>query len=118
MSASQARAIDAIAFELAAAVENYEQACEQLVATRPDMALYQSVSRQVDHMRLLCASLPQVSVAWVGLLISHAELVHCLWRCGEKSALSPELEACQVRHAHAIRALREKCVWLFSRAES
>jgi hypothetical protein len=117
MSASQQRALEAIAFELAAATENYEQATDQLVATWLDMELYQSVSRQIDHMRMLSASLPPVSVAWIGLLISHAELIHCLWKCGEKLSPSDDLDRCRAAHSRAVGALREKCVWLFSKIE-
>jgi hypothetical protein len=117
MSAPQRRAIEAIAFELAAAVKNYEKDTVQLVATWLDMELYQSVSRQVDHMRMLCASLPQLAVPWVNMLISHTELVHCLWKCGERSAPSAELDECHSRHTSAIVMLRERCVWLFTKVE-
>jgi hypothetical protein len=114
LSASQRRAIQAIAFELVAALENYEEAADQLVATWLDMELYQSVSRQVDHMKTLCASLPQLAVPWVGLLISHSELVHCLWKCGETFLPSKDFEECRARHSRAIVALRERCTWLFT----
>jgi hypothetical protein len=117
MSAPQRRAMEAIAFELAAAVENYEKATDQLVATWLDMDLYQSVSRQVDHMRMLSASLPQLAVPWVNLLISHTEFVHCLWKCGQKAAPSGELEGCRSRHSAAVDLLRERCLWLFTRIE-
>jgi hypothetical protein len=117
MSASQRRAIDAIAFELAAALENYDKDTEQLVATWLDMELYQSVSRQVDHMRMLCAALPPLAVPWVNLLISHSELVHCLWKCGEKFAPSEEFGECHARHAIAVTALRERCLWLFTKMD-
>lgn len=117
MSASPGRAVGAIAFELVASLENYEQATAELVATWLDMERYQSVSRQIDHMRLLSSALPQVSVSWVGLLVSHTELVYCLWKWGENLGGSPELEACQARHSDAITQLRGKCVRFFSSAE-
>lgn len=117
MSASQRRAIDAIAFEMTAAIENYEHGIDQLVVTWPNMDLYHSVSRQVDHMRMLSTALPQVAVPWVSLLISHAELVHCLWKCGEAFAPSADFETCRARHARAILMLRERCTWLFTRVD-
>lgn len=117
MSASQGRAIQALAFELVAALENYERDTEVLVATWLDMEQYQLVSRQVDHLRLLCAALPQMAVPWVGLLISHAELMHCLWKCGEAFVPSPDFDVCRGRHQRAVATLREKCVWLFSKMD-
>jgi hypothetical protein len=109
MSASQHRIFGAIALELAAAVEEYARASDQLVATWLDMELYQAVSRQVDHMRMLCASLPEVSLPWVEVLIAHTELVHCLWKHADKAVPGEELARCRAQHVAAVHALREKC---------
>lgn len=98
-------------------MKNYGLAVDSLVETWLDMELYQSVSRQIDHMRMLSASLPHVAVPWVGLLISHAELIHCLWKCGETFKPSAEMQACRARHERAVMALRDQCVYLFSRME-
>lgn len=116
MSAPQFRALDAVAFQLAALLEKYEEDVEELASRWPDTTLYTRVSREIDEMRLLCASLPLLSVPWVHLLISHAELMHCLWKCtaGGKSRAA---EDCKANHYIAIRALREKCLYHFSRME-
>jgi hypothetical protein len=115
MSAPQDRAQDAVAFELAAALESYEEEVQRLVGTWLDMELYASVSSRVDRMKMLSASLPQLAVPWVHLLISHAELIHCLWKCGEQSRSSRDVEQCRERHVLAITAMREKCLYFFTR---
>jgi hypothetical protein len=117
LSAPQFRAIDAAAFQLAALLERYEEHVEQLVLSWLDMDLYAQVGREVDEMRLHCASLPQLSVPWVHLLISHTELIHCLWKCSPAGEPSPLLVECRGKHATAIRDLREKCIYYFSRME-
>lgn len=98
-------------------MEHYEHATDRLVANWPDMELYHSVGRQVDHMRMLGAALPQLAVPRVNLPIAHSELVHCLWRCSHRSAPSAEFAHCRSRHCAAVVVLRERCVCLFTRIE-
>jgi hypothetical protein len=103
----------AIARQLAAALERYEEQSAEMVRTWLDMELYAEVSRQVDEMRLYCGSLPQLSVPWVGFLISHSELVFSLWRSGTRpSSNRPELQACVGKHTAALRHLRQSCARL------
>lgn len=104
----------AIAFQLAAALERYEEQSAEMVRTWLDMDLYAQVSGLVDEMRLHCASLSRLSVPWVAFLISHSELVFCLWRLGSRPAGGcPEVQACVGRHSAALRDLRQCCVRLF-----
>ena len=117
MSARQLPATDAIAFQLAALLEQYEQSIDDLTSAGFDAALYGRVSRELGDMRLLCARLPLLSVAWVHLLISHAELMHDLWREAPGSAATPAAEHCRARHLLAIRALRQQCLAHFIRTE-
>ena len=67
-------------------------------------------------MRVLCAGLPLMSVAWLHVLISHAELVNCLWRSSAKPKDCRTSEDCKEEHLLAVRALRKKCLRHFSRA--
>jgi hypothetical protein len=85
MSGSDSQAIEAAARQLVAALEDYERDARALVATWLDMDLYATVSARVDELKLCCCALPNLSVPWVSLLISHAELVHCLWRSSQPS---------------------------------
>jgi len=80
MSASQASALSAIAFQLVAALERYEGDVGRLVRNPADMELYQRTSRHVDDLRMYAGAFPSLSVAWVELLIRHFELTHGIWR--------------------------------------
>jgi hypothetical protein len=117
LSAPEFRTIEAAAFQLAALLERYEEHVEELTSTWLDMELYVKVGKEVDEMRLHCATLPQLSVPWVHLLISHTELVHCLWKTSPDGQPSAKLADCRGKHAIAIRALREKCTYYFSRMD-
>lgn len=120
MSAHHAPALDAIAFQLVAALEQYEQDAGTMVATWLDMEQYGKVSDEVEQMRMLSAALPQLSVAWVEFLISHAELVHSLWRLRfqEREEDRGRLEAVRTRHAECLRSLRARCVRLLAQSHS
>ncbi|HEY0825647.1 MAG TPA: hypothetical protein VGD76_17810 [Ramlibacter sp.] len=118
MAANDRAALEVVAFQLAARLEEYEAECREMVRTWYDADLYEQVSRSVDVMRLHCASIPQLSVPWVALLIAHTELVHCLWKVGaDLPASAPRMQDCLRGHAAALGRLQERCIWLFSRAE-
>jgi hypothetical protein len=115
MSAREFPAVDATAFRLAALLEQYEQDVEELTATWWNAEVYERVNQGLSEMRLLCAGLPQMSVAWVHVLISHAELVNCLWRSATKPQDCRSPEDCKAEHLLAVGALRQKCLRHFSR---
>jgi hypothetical protein len=117
MSASQAPALDAIAFQLCAALEQYEQDVGRMVDTWLDMELYQSVSAQVEEIRRFSAALPQLSVQWAELLIAHAELAHSLWRLRfqEVPTHRERLGEVRARHAACVASLRSRGMRLISR---
>lgn len=110
MSMLHSGAQSAIAFQLATALEEYEQEVDRLAAARGDLDLYQQVSRRMDCMRLYAASLPPVSVPWVEVLIGHFELTHCLWRMQARQAQPVDLSAPMERQRAAVRRLREVCL--------
>lgn len=116
MTASHAPILDAIAFQLAAALESYERDVGALAASRLDMELYRQVSEQVDQIRVYTASLPQLGVPWVELLIAHAELIHQMWRAQNAGAAAgdPDFAPSLQRHGHAVRALHRACVRLLA----
>ena len=112
MSASEGRALDAIAFQLLAALEEYDQDTARMIVAWPDLELYRSVSEQIEKIRLYSSSMPEATVQSLELLIAHAELVHLLWRTeygGEKK--SPEaVIVVRDHHADCVTALRNRCV--------
>lgn len=112
MSASHAPAFDAIAFQLAAALEQYDQDVSHMVNTWLDMELYQQVSSEIEDIRHFSAALPHASVHWVELLIAHAELVHSLWRLRFREVDSDRERLKQIRahHATCVELLRSRCL--------
>ena len=97
------------ATRLAAALEQYDKQCEEMVRTWLDMDRYVAVSALVDEIRMYCGSLPGVSAAWVAFLISHCDLVFCLYQVGSGCSGSPEVQARVRHHAVAQRNLRQSC---------
>lgn len=117
MSATHAPALDAIAFQLAAALETYDHSVKRMVDGWLDMDRYRSVNEQVEQIRMYTAALPQLSVPWVELLIAHAELVHCLWRGEYGTRLQDGRGLPQVRehHGECVAVLHGRCLRLISR---
>jgi hypothetical protein len=113
MSASQAPALTAIAFQLLAALETYERDVAVMLKAPLDPEAYRRVSKHIDTMRMYAAELPVLSVAWVEVMIRHFELTHGLWRVqhAPEAADLPQLHA-QLREA--ARRLAQKCVQLLS----
>lgn len=108
MSASQGPALTAVAFQLAAALEMYQQEVAGMVAAPQDAEQYQRVSRRMDEMRMYAAALPAVSVAWVELMIRHFELTHGLWRAQQDGGAT-DLRPQQAQLAEAVLRLSRKC---------
>lgn len=112
MSASEGRALDAIAFQLLAALEEYDQDTARMIAAWPELELYRSVSDQVEKIRLYCSSMPEAAVQSLELLIAHAELVHLLWRAeygGDRKSLEA-IDGVRDHHADCVAALRNRCM--------
>ncbi|HSV78309.1 MAG TPA: hypothetical protein VLK85_03760 [Ramlibacter sp.] len=110
MSAHEAQALSAIAFQLAATLDGYRQDMAAMVGAGFDPELYRRVSGHMDDMRMYAADLPPLSVAWVEVLISHFELTHGFWRVQKEGAASADL---RLLHGHlddAVQRLSRKCV--------
>jgi hypothetical protein len=112
MSASEAPALTAIAFQLAAALDAYAQDVEAMVTQRMDPEVYQRVSGDMDKMRLYSSSLPRLSVSWVEVMIRHFELTHGLWREQKGQADRAEIERLHANQRHAVMRLRQQALAL------
>jgi hypothetical protein len=112
MSAPHDGSVDAIALQIAAALDTYDRDACAMADAWPDLERYRGVSEQIEGVRLLCSGLPQVGVQWVELLIAHSELVHILWRVqyGERPAVKADIGPVRERHAECVRALRRRCL--------
>jgi hypothetical protein len=99
----------ATAVRLAAALEQYDTRYAEMVRTWLDMELYAAVSALVHEMGHCASWLPLLSLPWTAFLISHSELVFCLWRAGSGNSRSPEVQACARHHSVTLRNLRQCC---------
>lgn len=110
MTGSECQSMHAAASEVDAALEIYEIDVRRLVRTWLDMDLYHEVSAEIDDVRSCCARIPELATAWVALLVSHAELVHCLWRSSQpgERVTREELQRRLEDHVECIRALSDR----------
>lgn len=92
-------------FRLAAALERYEMDLQALAQRWRDAELRRRLREQFREMRLLGASLPQVSVSWVAVLVSRSRMLQALFARGFAGAALQE-------HLHAVAALRNGCLRL------
>jgi hypothetical protein len=113
MSASQAHALTAIAFQLLAALENYEKDVAAMLHGPLDPEAYRRVSGHIDTMRMYAAALPALSVAWVEVMIRHFELTHGLWRV-QRAPEAADLAQLHAQLLDAVRRLSHKCVQLLT----
>lgn len=120
MSASHAPALDAIAFQLAAVLDRYDEDVGRMVDTWLDMELYGSVSEQVEQIRMFSVTMSELSVFWVELLIAHAELVHSLWRLRLRADAADleNLRQLRERHAYCVASLKSRVLRVLCRHES
>ena len=117
MSAHESHALDSVALQLLAALEQYDAQTAATLAAWPDREPYGRMSDQVEQIRMYSANLPGAGVQWVELLIAHAELVHCLWRAqfGEKLAARREIGVVRHHQADCIAALHDRALRVISR---
>jgi hypothetical protein len=119
MSAAQSHALDAIAFQLVAALEKYGKDTDAMVDNWPDLELYREVSAQIETIRMYSAALADVRVQWVELLIAHAELIHFLWRVkyGESADAQEQIAGVRAHHADCIAALHTRSLRVIQRSQ-
>lgn len=116
MSASDAHVLSAVAFQLAAAVDAYDEDITVLVRSGFDPEVYRRVSRQMDQMRMYAAALPPVSVSWVEVMIRHFELTHGLWRVQKDGSGAAELRAVHQQLQQSLQRLSRLCAQLMPAA--
>ena len=99
---------DVAAFHALAALDAYQDAIERLMANAKDPEPFLEASEQIDSLRLYCAELPGMGVAWVTVLISHVELMQGLWQGGSRAEVMQEhLDALNYIRRHCTRLLKD-----------
>lgn len=117
MSASHAPVLTAIAFQLSAALENYQMHVDALANPWSQRRRYDLVRHAFDEIRMLKGALPDLSVIMVEVSICHVELMKALWLAGSsrESHDTPALQELRERHRELVGAMRERSLRVFSR---
>ncbi|HET8746970.1 MAG TPA: hypothetical protein VFM98_15295 [Ramlibacter sp.] len=94
-----------VTFKLAAALEKYEMDLRALTDSWVDPERLRRIQQEFGEMRILGASLPKFSVAWVAVLVSRARLLQAL--CSRTAG--PAFQVLQ-EHLAAVESLRKRCL--------
>ncbi|MBG9388419.1 hypothetical protein [Caenimonas aquaedulcis] len=89
-----------------AALERYESSWDQLLESWCDRALCRAADAELDHIRKLIASLPQLSSQLTELVMRHAQLLRALVRPASPQERRAQVAALKRKHADAVAALR------------
>ncbi len=93
-----------VTFKLAAALEKYEMDLRALADSWLDAELCRRLQAEFGELRILGASLPRLSVAWVAVLVSRTRLLQAL--CGRTASAGAALH----EHLLAVDGLRRRCL--------
>ena len=110
MSGRHSPAVNAMLFELLAQLQGYRSHVDHLAQewhTRRDVVLFGEAGQAMDRMRALVVEVPQLSAQWLMVMISHAELMHNLWRLTRGEALDGDAEVGD--HLACVTALAASC---------
>ena len=120
MSASHSAVLRVTALQAAAALARYERHVRTLAGTWLDMELYEEVSGEIDEIKAFCAGMPEVTLAWSALLVSHAELIHALWKDAHLAHPAGDEPADRLlaEHIACIRVLARRCLRVAAHAET
>lgn len=115
MSATQAGAVTALAFQFLDSLEAYAREAEQLTCERVDPEAYHRMRLHLDAMRPRVQDVPGLSASWVEVLIRHFELAHVRWKIEQGQAQADSAAAVAAEHAAAVRRLRRLCAIVVER---
>jgi hypothetical protein len=90
-------------------LDYYLMLLDELLRSPDDTHLYARSSDTFDAMRGLTASLPQVRVCWVEVLISRFELLDAAGRSERRRDADEQLAALHQRHVEALEHFRRLC---------
>jgi len=107
----------AIAFQLVATLEAYEQDALRLDDAGSDPALWAEVSAQMDRIQGYCAAFPSLNRPLTALFIRHEEWLHALRLVHSGDSPEARHRLAEVRGAHAdsVAILRNQCLQRLTR---
>ena len=99
----------ATAMKLVAALQEYSRQVDVLVRIGWEIENYKAAADLFAEMRSHAASLPEVYVGWLELLISRYEFAQALWEVRTSPDAAAHLSRCHAKHAAAIVKLHAGC---------
>ena len=107
----------AIAFQLAATLEAYEQDAFRLEDAGPDQALWAEVDAEMDRIRSFCAAFPSLDRASTTLFVLHEKWLQALRLAAAGSSPEAKHHLAELRGAHAqsVSRLRGQCLQRLTR---
>jgi hypothetical protein len=117
MSASSAPAMRAVALQLAAALDRYQQDFDTMLGAGSDSVHYREVTRELHDIRQMKGSLPELSEEMADVLIRHVEMMHAVWnvQLHPSQAHQCNLRTLRLRHRQAVDAMRQACIAIDAR---
>jgi hypothetical protein len=116
MSPANIPELSVAAFLLAAALERYQANWDRLVETWFDRQRCDLVNEELDEIRKLRASLPQLGADMMEVMMRHAQLLRSLLKAAAlEGSAGAQVAALRQKHRSAIEAMRSKCLELFAR---
>lgn len=113
MPTDHRRALSAVAFELAAALQAYQADFAAFVAGPCSLAPCRTASRRLDDVVRLRGALPELAVPMVELLVCHTELVHVVF--GAVACSTVQRGDLLQRHREAVEAMQARCLRMVRR---
>jgi hypothetical protein len=112
MSASSAPAMRAVALQLAAALDRYQQDFDDMLGAGSDSIHYRQVTRELHDIRQMKGSLPELSEEMADVLIRHVETMHGVWNVQLHPSQSHlcNIRMLRFRHRQAVDAMRRACI--------
>jgi hypothetical protein len=95
-----------VSFKLAAALEQYEMDLRALADAWLEPHLLHRLQQDFGELRILGASVPRLSVAWVAVLVSRTRLLQATWTRGGMAVAMAALH----EHLAAVEGLRRRCL--------
>lgn len=101
----------AIASELLPALERYQHDFDEMVESWMDRNLYRCATRELQDIRMMRGSLPELTDEMAEILMRHVELVNAAWKVQIKPSdeATNELKRLRLRHRAAVEAMGRKC---------
>ncbi len=99
-----------MAFQIAVALEGYEQNLDQFVSAPLEPGLLRAAGDSLERVKSLVGTQPDLTVRLLELIISHAELTQAYGRLTSEQKNASELSVLFQQHCAKIETMRHKCL--------